>query len=148
MTSYKPVPVVPNIEDDVAFYRIGIFERSADLIKIVPANRLDSHGNRRKTHGRSDPTPLPTQCDDGCSMKSQSHFENFACSVAPRRLVSCPRTARNFTPPRHHRCNHPATSAIRPIARLALQLAPARRSCPHAIPIDLPRPPQSRAASF
>ena len=42
--SYKPVSVVPNIKDDVAFYRIGIFERSADLIKIVPANRLDNGG--------------------------------------------------------------------------------------------------------
>ena len=34
---HKPVPVVPNIKDDVAFYRIGIFERSAELIKIVPS---------------------------------------------------------------------------------------------------------------
>ena len=42
--SYKPVPVVPNIKDDIAFYRIGILERSADLIKIVPANRLDNGG--------------------------------------------------------------------------------------------------------
>ena len=42
--SYKPVPVVPNIKDDVAFYRIGILERSADLIKIVPANHLDNGG--------------------------------------------------------------------------------------------------------
>ena len=42
--SYKSVPVVPNIKDDVAFYRIGILERSADLIKIVPANRLDNGG--------------------------------------------------------------------------------------------------------
>jgi hypothetical protein len=41
---YKPVPVVPNIKDDVAFYRIGISKRSADLIKIVPANRLDYGG--------------------------------------------------------------------------------------------------------
>jgi len=41
--SYKPVPVVPNIKDDVAFYRIDIFER-ADLTKIVPANRLDNGG--------------------------------------------------------------------------------------------------------
>jgi len=40
--SYKPVPVVPNIKNDVAFYRIGIFERSADLIKIVPANRAST----------------------------------------------------------------------------------------------------------
>jgi hypothetical protein len=42
--SYKPVPIVPDIKDDVAFYRIGIFERPADLIKIVPANRLDNGG--------------------------------------------------------------------------------------------------------
>ncbi len=42
--SYKPVPVVPNIKDDVAFYRIGILERPADLIKIVPANHLDNGG--------------------------------------------------------------------------------------------------------
>ena len=41
---YKPVPLVPNIKDDVAFYRIGILERSADLIKIVPANHLDNSG--------------------------------------------------------------------------------------------------------
>ena len=45
--SHKPVPVVPNIEDDVALYRIGIFECSADLIKIVPANRLDNGGPGR-----------------------------------------------------------------------------------------------------
>ena len=42
--SYESVPVVPNIKDDVAFYRIGIFERSADLIKIVLANYLDNGG--------------------------------------------------------------------------------------------------------
>ena len=41
---YKPVPVVPNIKDYVAFYRISILEGSADLIKIVPANRLDNGG--------------------------------------------------------------------------------------------------------
>jgi hypothetical protein len=37
---------VPNIKDVVAFYRIGIFECSANLIKIVPANRLDNGGLR------------------------------------------------------------------------------------------------------
>ncbi len=42
--SHKPVSVVPDIRDDVAFYRIGVLERSADLIKIVPANRLDNRG--------------------------------------------------------------------------------------------------------
>lgn len=41
---YKSVPIVPNIKDHVAFYRIGILERSADLIKIAPANHLDKGG--------------------------------------------------------------------------------------------------------
>ena len=41
--SYEPVSVLPNIKDDVPFHRIGILERSADLSKIVPANRLDYH---------------------------------------------------------------------------------------------------------
>lgn len=41
---HKPVPVVPNIKDDVAFYEIGILERSSDLIKTPPANRLDDGG--------------------------------------------------------------------------------------------------------
>lgn len=41
---YKSVPVVPNIKDHVAFYRIGILERSADLIKIVPADHVDNGG--------------------------------------------------------------------------------------------------------
>ena len=41
---YKSVPVVSNIKDHVAFYRIGLLERSADLIKIVPANHLDNGG--------------------------------------------------------------------------------------------------------
>lgn len=41
---YKPVPIVPNVKDDVALCGIGILERSADLIKIVPTNRLDDGG--------------------------------------------------------------------------------------------------------
>ena len=41
---YKPVAVVPDIKDHVAVYKIGILERSADLIKTVPANRLDNGG--------------------------------------------------------------------------------------------------------
>ena len=41
---HKSVSVVPNIKDHVAFYRISILERSADLIKIVPANHLDNGG--------------------------------------------------------------------------------------------------------
>ena len=39
---HKSVSLVRNIKDDVAFYRIGILERSADLIKTVPANHLDN----------------------------------------------------------------------------------------------------------
>ena len=42
--SYKPIPVVPDVEDHVAVYQIGILEHSADLIKTVPANRLDNGG--------------------------------------------------------------------------------------------------------
>jgi len=41
---YNSVPVVPDIRDHVAVYKIGILERSADLIKTVPANRLDNGG--------------------------------------------------------------------------------------------------------
>jgi hypothetical protein len=39
----------------------------------------------------------PPRGVDGGSMKSQSHFKNFACFAAPRRLVSCPRSTRSFT---------------------------------------------------
>lgn len=39
--SHKPVPIVPDIKDDVAFYRVSVLERPADLIKIVPAERFD-----------------------------------------------------------------------------------------------------------
>jgi hypothetical protein len=41
---YKPVPVVPDVEDHEAFHRIGILEHSTVIIKIVPANRLDNGG--------------------------------------------------------------------------------------------------------
>ena len=41
---YKSVPVVPKIKDHVVFYRIGILERSKDLIKVVPTNHLDEGG--------------------------------------------------------------------------------------------------------
>ncbi len=39
---YKPVPVVPDVKDHVAVYKIGILEHAANIIKIVPANRLDN----------------------------------------------------------------------------------------------------------
>jgi len=51
-----------------------------------------SHGNRRKTHSCSDPTPLSTQGVDGYSMKSLFHFEKFACPAALARRVSCTET--------------------------------------------------------
>lgn len=41
---YKPVPVVPNVKDHVAVDRIGILEHGANIIKILPANRLDNDG--------------------------------------------------------------------------------------------------------
>ena len=106
------------------------------------------HGNHRETNCRSNPTSLPTQGVDSCSMKSLSHFANFTPSAALRRLVSSPRTARSFTPLvminttlQHQRTatsdHSPATPAPAPsLLRL------------HSIPIDPPRPPQTRAASF
>ncbi len=41
---YKPVPVVPNVEDHVPIDKIGIPEHAANVIKIVPADRLDKCG--------------------------------------------------------------------------------------------------------
>jgi len=41
---YKPVPIVPNVEDDVASDKIGILEHAVNVIKILPANRLDNCG--------------------------------------------------------------------------------------------------------
>ena len=41
---YRPVPVVPNVEDHVAIHKIGILEHAANFIKMVPADRLDNGG--------------------------------------------------------------------------------------------------------
>ena len=41
---YKPVPVVPDVEDYEGFHRIDILKRSTEIIVIVPANRLDNGG--------------------------------------------------------------------------------------------------------
>jgi hypothetical protein len=41
---YKPVPVVPNVEDHVAIDKIGILEHAANVIKIMPPDRLDNGG--------------------------------------------------------------------------------------------------------
>lgn len=38
---YKPVSVVPDIEDHVAIYRICILEYAANFRNVVPANRFD-----------------------------------------------------------------------------------------------------------
>lgn len=35
---------MPNIKDYIAFYKVGVLERSTDLIKIVPAHHVDSGG--------------------------------------------------------------------------------------------------------
>jgi len=43
---YKPVPVVPNVEDHVAIDKIGILEHAANVVKIAPADRLDNGGPR------------------------------------------------------------------------------------------------------
>jgi len=87
----------------------------------------------------------------GRSMKSISHFEKFACFAAPCRLVSCPQVTRGFTPllttPQHLR-----TARLRGSLPDSHQLNPLTSAaflfCPHPIPIDPPRPPQTRAASF
>lgn len=40
----QPIPVLSDVKDQVAIYRIGIFKRAAHLCKIAPPDRLnDSH---------------------------------------------------------------------------------------------------------
>lgn len=39
----EPVSVLPNVEDDVSLYIVGIFERGANLRKIVPSNLFDDN---------------------------------------------------------------------------------------------------------
>jgi hypothetical protein len=41
---YKPVPVVPKVEDYGTIDKIRIPEHAANVIKIVPADRLDKGG--------------------------------------------------------------------------------------------------------
>jgi len=45
---YKPVPVVPDIKDHVTIHRIGILERRANFVNIVPPDCIDD------THPRFD----------------------------------------------------------------------------------------------
>jgi len=77
--------------------------RNSDLggpgheLPLVLSQVWRPHGCHREINRRSDPTPLSPQAVDGRSMKSLSHFENFARSAALRRLVSRPRTTRGFT---------------------------------------------------
>jgi len=41
---YKPVPVVPDVEDHIAVRRISVLERGANFVKIVPPDcRNDNH---------------------------------------------------------------------------------------------------------
>jgi hypothetical protein len=41
---YQPVPVVPDIKNDVTIHRIGVLEGCANLIDVVPTDRPgDSH---------------------------------------------------------------------------------------------------------
>jgi len=37
----EPVPVLPDVEDDITIYGIGIFEQRADFSEIVPPDGLD-----------------------------------------------------------------------------------------------------------
>jgi hypothetical protein len=38
---YEPVAVPPNVENHITVHIVGIFERAANLGKIVPANLFD-----------------------------------------------------------------------------------------------------------
>jgi len=98
---------------------------------------------------RSHPTSLPTRDPYGRSMKSLSHFENFACCAAPRLLVSSPQATPGFTSLLTAR-KHLPTASFRGSLPDSHQLNPLTSAAslfrPHSIPID-PRPPQTRAAS-
>jgi hypothetical protein len=39
---YKPISVVPNVEDHVAIDKIGVLEHAANVIKIAPTGRYSS----------------------------------------------------------------------------------------------------------
>ena len=43
---YKPVPVVPDVEDHVAVRRISVLERGANFVNIVPPDCLDDNHPR------------------------------------------------------------------------------------------------------
>src|SRR5215472_8923227 len=64
---------------------------------LVLAQLWRSHGSHRDINRRSDPTPLSTQSLYGSSMRSLSHFENFACPAALPRRVPCHRNISSFT---------------------------------------------------
>lgn len=38
----KPVPVLPDIEDHISIYIIGVLEPATDLREIVPPDRFDN----------------------------------------------------------------------------------------------------------
>lgn len=37
----EPVPIAPDVKDHVTVHSISVLERAANIIEIVPANRLD-----------------------------------------------------------------------------------------------------------
>jgi hypothetical protein len=73
-------------------------------------------------------------------MKSVSHFENFACPAALRRVVSCPPTIRRF--PRLIMIN-PTTLQHPPMARSGDPLPPTQPS-PYSAHMQFPQPHRVR----
>ena len=43
---YKPVPVVPDVEDHIAVHRISVLEGGANFVNIVPPDCLDDNHPR------------------------------------------------------------------------------------------------------
>ena len=132
----------PNIHDP----------RFAATLVLSPVWR--PHGSHRERLTAAHPTPLHTYHVYGCSLKSLSHFEIFACfAAATPTCVLSPNHPQPHTA-RYEQSNHPATTENCQIRRLAsthsslpLPPQPHPSPFPHSIPMDR-RPPQTRAASF
>ena len=109
--------------------------RNSDLggpgheLPLVLSQVWRPHGCHREINRRSDPTPLSPQAVDGRSMKSLSHFENFARSAAVRRLLSCPEPL-VASHALSSQCTYPCNTCERPHCSTRSSPAPARPSSP------------------
>jgi hypothetical protein len=146
---YPPKP--PNATFRTSALRLLVSRRPERKSQLVVSQVWRTHGSHRKINRCSDPTSLSTHGAYRRSMKSISHFENFACFAAPCRLVSCPQVTRGFTPLRTT-LQHLRTARLRGSLPDSHQLNAVTSAAflfrPHSIPIAPPRPPQTRAAFF